>query len=459
MAARLIARPPAQTSDLASASAGLQRNDAGALTLHGVDLAALGQRERTPLHVVDGERLRQRVRTLTQGTPAWPAGCELATSYKTNPVPGVLSLMQSAGAGAEVVTEAELWLAQRLGVEPDRLIFNGSVKSDAALRAALSMHIACININSIGELDRITRLAEQLGVQAQIGVRAALPGNWSGQFGIAPGSDAWQRAWMQIIEHPCLQPTGLHVHKGLTLRTAAAVHEHVDQCLETWATLHADFDLELGILNLGGSLCVPEVHGISSLQSRLNQTLLAPIAPQPPGLSAEAYVEVVHDRLAKSKVAPKPKRVIIETGRGATGDTQHLLLSVVDLKPDPDGYTYAILDGGTDVAHTLRSESHRIVTAGPARPQRQPYRLVGPVCSPADVLRSAVWLPSLAVGDVLAVLDTGAYFTSFSLEFTTPAPGIRLIDAHQNRWLRRPQQFEDMFACDDLPVRPHPPAS
>lgn len=434
----------------------MARNAAGALTLHGVDLNALAQRERTPLHVVDGERLQQRVHTLTRGSARWPAGCELATSYKTNPVPGVLALMQAAGAGAEVVTEAELWLAQRLGVSPDQLIFNGSVKSDTALRAALSMQLACININSCGELERLIAITDQMGLSANVGVRAALPGNWSGQFGLVPGSASWDQAWRRIVEHPRLRPVGLHVHRGVTLGTAAAVRDHVQQCLETWTTLHRDYEVTLSMLNLGGSLGIPTVHAISPLQARLNQTLLAPLAARPPGLSAEAYIDVVHDTLADRRPAPDPQRVVIETGRGATGDTQHLLLTVVDLKPDPDGFTYAILDGGTDVANTLRSETHRIVTAGPPEAGQQPYRLVGPVCSPADVLRSAVWLPKLAVGDVLAVLDTGAYFTSFSLDFTTPAPGIRLIDTEQNRWLRRPQSFEELFANDELPSTPTP---
>lgn len=433
------------------AADGLTRGADGTLHLRGHDLAKLCADLRTPVHLLDGQRLTANVRAIGQASSIWPVSCELVCSYKTNPVPGALALMHAAGAGAEVVTEAELWLAQQLNVPADKLVFNGPVKSDSALRWCVEQSIACININSVGELQRLVALAERLQQPVNVGVRASVSAGWSGQFGIDPVSTEWGQAWSLIGQHPLLQPTGLHIHRGATLSSADAVAGHVHDCVAIWQSIHRDFDVALSILDLGGSLCSPRVHGIAPRADRLNRTLLMPLPEHAPGLGVEEYVQAIHAALADTAPDPQPQRVLLEPGRGVSGNTQHLLLRVVDLKPHPDGYTYAILDGGIDVAETLRSESHRILPVGPPpRGAERTYRLVGPVCSPGDVIRNAIRLPELAVGDVLAVLDTGAYFTSFAVQFTTPDPGVLLVEPDGTRWLRSPQSFADMFANDAL---------
>src|SRR5690606_12119650 len=94
-----------------------------------------------------------------------------------------LRLLHAEGIGAEVISEYELWLAFRLGVEPSRVIYNGPVKSDASLQEAIRRRIRLINANHREEIGRIGALAQTLGERPVTGVRVSTSASWSGQFG------------------------------------------------------------------------------------------------------------------------------------------------------------------------------------------------------------------------------------------------------------------------------------
>ena len=114
---------------------------------------------------------------------------------------------------------------------------------------------------------------------------------------------------------------------------------------------------------------------------------------------------------------------MLEPGRALTGDTQFLLTTVVDINDGP--LPHAILDAGINVAEPVTSEYHQLISVtSPGLPATTPYRLAGPICTPADVLYQHWRLPPLAPGHVLAIMDAGAYFVPFSTTFSFPKPAI-----------------------------------
>src|SRR4029450_9240721 len=98
---------------------------------------------------------------------AAPAGlksrCEVFYSYKTNPIPGVLSELHPLGIGAEGMSHWAVWLARRLGVRPELIVFNGPAKSEASIRDAVAAGIQLLNLNHREEIGLVSRVAEQLG--------------------------------------------------------------------------------------------------------------------------------------------------------------------------------------------------------------------------------------------------------------------------------------------------------
>jgi diaminopimelate decarboxylase len=403
--------------------------------------------------VVHAAKLRDNARAFLTAPAGTQRGCEVFYSYKTNPVPGVLSFLHGLGLGAEVISPYELWLARKLGVPPERIVYNGPAKSDDSIRAAAAMGVQTLNVNHREEIPRAARLAEEAGKRLRVGIRVSVGEGWSFQFGTPVAGGAALEAFRQARSFPALEVVGLHVHRGGMLRTEEELRGFVQAALDFTDTLASELGLALEILNLGGSLCTPTVQGLSAVDRRLNQSLQRDLAAPDPGaaLSIARYVELLVaevERHHHARRRPLP-RLFLEPGRAMTGNAQLLLATVQSIKHEANGAAFAILDAGINHAESVRNEYHQLfpvnrMGAGAERP----YTVVGPICSPGDTLYPAVRLPELHPGDSLAIMDAGAYFVPFSTSFSFPRPAIVMIEDGACRLLRRSEGFEDIVACD-----------
>ncbi len=125
------------------------------LKLSGVDLHGLLGQWGSPLHVVDASRLRANAESFLAIPHGAHSAARSSTRHKSNPVPGVLSYLHELGVGAEVISEYEPWLARRLDVPSDRIVYNGPAKSDASLRQAIESDILLLNFNHREEIARV----------------------------------------------------------------------------------------------------------------------------------------------------------------------------------------------------------------------------------------------------------------------------------------------------------------
>jgi diaminopimelate decarboxylase len=433
---------------------GLERDAGGQLSLEGQSLPALAAQFGSPLHVVSSSRLRANARRFLEAAATAPTGCEVFYSFKTNPIPGVISELGALGMGAEVISHYELWLARRLGFAPERIIYNGPVKSEASLREAISARILLLNINHREELGLVIKVARELGIVPRVGVRVTVGDGWSGQFGTPVAGGLAFRVFEQALASEALEVVALHAHRGGMLRSQAELLAFVDQSLSFADELRQRLGLRLTLLNLGGSLASPSVRALSSRELRENRSFARALAAPQLGqsLSIEDYVSSITRRVAAhfaSVGGPAPK-VLLEPGRSVTSDAQLLLTTVHSLKADGER-TYAILDAGINLAESCRSEYHELLCAN--RPDTKPaqvYALAGPICTPGDTLHWGVRLPELQTGDCLAIMDAGAYFVPFSTAFSFPRPAIVAVDGGKVKLLRRAETFDDQLALDQL---------
>lgn len=448
---RLAARQRRRT-DVPLARWGLEVSPRGALARAGVDLVELVASYGSPLHVVWADALdANAAEALAPLSGAGPA-CDVFYSYKTNPVPGVLRRLHAAGIGAEVISPYELWLALRLRVPPERIIYNGPAKSFESLCDAVHAGVGLINANSLGDLDLIGRAAERAGRIATVGVRVTLPSMWGGQFGLVAASPAPAEAVRLAQRHAWLHLRGLHVHRGSGLRCRADMEDHVNGVLAFCDRLRTETGWHPEVIDLGGSLTTATVAPIPARQYRLNRALATDLLPPDPAdhlsvgqASRLAAALVEAHSFARDLTAPA---VVLEPGRALTGDAQLLLTTVHDVKED-GALAHAVLDAGVNIAEPATGEYHQIFSAtAPTAPVGRSYRLVGPICTPADVICNNWRLPDLAPGHVLALMDSGAYFVPFSTSFSFPRPAIVLQDGAEVRLLRRAETFDDLVRAD-----------
>src|SRR5262249_51657624 len=142
-------------------------------------------------------------------------------------------------------------------------------------------------------------------------------------------------------------------------------------------------------------------------------------------------------------------RLVVEPGRSLVGDAQALATRVMRTRETPDGLACAILDAGINIAGILRNERHQIFRlTGFGAPAVRDYRLVRPTCQPGAVVYPCVSLPELANGDVLLIMDSGAYLEPDSTSFSFPRPATVALEGDQPRTIRRGESFADMIDRD-----------
>lgn len=454
--APLVRRARPRAADLPLSTWRLERTPGGVLALDGVPLDGLIERYGSPLHVVDAARLASNAADFLAAPPGAEGGCEVAYSFKTNPVPGVLRRLRSLGVGAEVISEYELWLALELGFAPGAVVYNGPAKSMASLRTAIERGVGLININARCEIAPLAAIAREVGRRPKVGVRVVVPGSWGGQLGERTDTGAAMRAVEEAARSPDLEFAALHAHMGGEIAGPAQLAAFVARVLAFEEEVLRRLSVDLEVLDLGGSLACPTVRPIGGAEARLNRAFGADIAPRAPGSVMgirEAVSLVVSAVEAHFRRAGRRRpRIVLEPGRAMTGDAQMLLTRVVNVQDEVDGVTHAVLDAGMCVASPVPHETHELLPVGPPRgEERVRYRLTGPICSPADVLYASRELPRLAPGDALAIMDSGAYFVPFASSFSFPQPAVVMVDGGRASVLRRAETFAHMTALDDLP--------
>jgi diaminopimelate decarboxylase len=435
---------------------GLTVNGEGHLVHGGCDLVDLARRYGTPLHVVDETSLRHRYRTFLAAFATSHPRTRAFYSYKSNCVPGLLRILHAEGCGAEVISPYELWLAHRLGVPASDIIYNGVNKSAEDLRGAIEGGVGHVNVDSVAEIRRVQSVARALGRPVDVGVRIYPPVGWKAHFGIDPRRDGLVGVCRELKDEGLVNVRGLHVHIGTGLRRSRDHERVTDFICALMRKLLDSAGVRVECLDLGGGFGVPTVKSLRLAEVGLYRVF--GIRPRPPrpddGASPEAFGRSITAALKSScaRHGLAEPELLLEPGRVITSGAQILLLTVRELKRRGSRHI-AIADGGMqNHAFPLSYEYHhcRVANRAAGAGPRRRYTVTGPLCSPEDVLYRNWPLPELAEGDVLAVMDAGAYFTSFANNFSFPRPAVVLATAGHSRVIRRRETFDHMTTLDEI---------
>lgn len=430
---------------------GLERCE-GELTLRGVKLSSIVATHGTPLHVVDEVRLMDNLKAFQTVPSGLSQALDVFYSYKTNPLPWVLETLHRHGAGAEVISEYELWLAIQLNVPAHKIVFNGPAKSHASLETAIKLGIHSIHVNNLEELDLIARLAQQLGRRARVGIRITSLAGWTGQFGFPVEDGSAFQAYERALSLPSLEVVALHSHRGFLIRDEPTLRSYLGFLLDFCLTLHQRLGWSPQVLDVGGSLAVPTTRYLDAKEIRRSvRYLVPPKPPQPEAtLGAARYAEIVLRQVQSHFLAqrlPEPQ-IITEPGRALTANAQMLIASVENIRKSDD-FDFAVLDAGVSVASIVTSEYHALLPLREGTHPSRCHRVVGPICHMGDTLFPAQYLSPLQVGDALAILDSGAYFIADASSFSFPQPAVVALTCRAEVVkVRERESFEHLVSLD-----------
>ena len=397
-------RPPARNEILRSGR------------LAGVDPEELASRFGTPLYVYDLDVVTRQVESLRA---VLAPSFDLAYAVKANPSLGVVAHLAGLGLEADVASGGELETVLRAGVPADRVVFTGPGKRDDELARAVEVGVRVVTVESPRELGRLERLAEAAGRRVPILLRAAVSpearlervrlvgDDGAGKFGMS-AEDLLESARRSAVS-PHLELLGIHAFGASNVLDSAALAEHVAATVEAATRVARTVGIELRLVDAGGGIGIPyEVHEESFDLAGFGRRLAA--------LAASWPDDPVTARL----------RVLLEPGRFLVGPAGAYVARAVDRKTI-DGREVVVLDGG--IHHVLRpalvGQEHRVrrVGRGPDGPSRfSPVTIAGPLCSGLDVLATEAMLQAPEVGDLVAVLDVGAYGFTEAMPFFLSHP-------------------------------------
>ncbi len=431
-------------------------NDVGHLEAQGCDLVSLAREYGAPLYVVDGERLARNYRAFYDAFADHYPKVVIGTSYKTNPLPRVISALHECGACAEVISHFELWLALKLGVPGPSIIVNGPGKTREGLALAVSNQAKIINIDGLHEIEWIAGLAKKYGHRQRVGVRVVTSVGWSSQFGLGIANGDALKAFQQLREHQQVEPCGIHVHLGTGIRNIETYLKAIKEVLEFARQLKRDLDIDIRYFDFGGGFGVPTVREFSEIDVMLQANNM-PVRPLDtdacPNISA--YGKAISELMGQyySLTDSAVPTLIFEPGRAITSSAQVLLLEVLATKAGANGVTNIIANGGKNIAMPTGYEYHELFVASKMNAPRSGRSSVfGPLCHPGDVLFKLKKLPAIAEGDILAIMDAGAYFVPNQMNFSNPRPSAVMLKDGKAELIRERESFADIISLDQLPT-------
>jgi len=384
--------------------------EAGELLLGGQRLSALAARVgSTPFYALSRELLRQRVAALRA---ALPRQVKLHYAMKANPMPAVVGLMAGLVEGIDVASAGELKVALDVGADPAEISFAGPGKRDPELLQAVASGVL-VNVESMRELPVLARASQSLGLSARVAVRVnpdfelkgsgMKMGGGPKQFGVDVEVVPEMLAW---IAREGLAFEGFHLYAGSQNLRAESICEAQTKSFELALRLSALTPTPVQFLNLGGGFGIPYFPG----EQRLD---LAPI-----GANLQSIVERAARELPQA-------HIVIELGRYLVGEAGVYVARIVDRKVSR-GQVYLVTDGGLhhhlsasgNFGQVVRKNYPVTLCPGQPRPgfgvEREVASVVGPLCTPLDLLADRMDLPAAQVGDLAVVFQSGAYGASAS---------------------------------------------
>lgn len=434
---------------------GLTTNALGHMAVQGVDMLDLVKTYGSPLFVVNQHRLESDIAHVLSALKGLQTETELLYSYKTNCVPGILREIHKHNIGAEVISHYELWMAAKLNVHPDKIVFNGVNKTDDSLNMAIDMNILCINIDSQSEIDRIYQLSKLKNKKTRIGVRLGF--SEGSQFGVEVSNGEAEKACNKIVK--LSDHLDLHcIHFNVTSNAKdGKMHEkHAQMAIELMHQLEQNTGHHIPCLDIGGGFGVPTTKNMSPYEYGFYR--LTGCMPKPPKLSDYQPLDRTLNEIVAGIVDACKRfnynlpKIIIEPGRLITSRSQVLLTKINAIKQKSGGTQYAITEAGRlSTTFPCDFEYHETFLANrPDAVPNQLYQIMGRICTSADWLIKNRFLPLLDDKDILAVMDAGAYFSSFSSNFAFPKPPIVMVSGNDVAVLRNGESFEHLIAMDCL---------
>jgi diaminopimelate decarboxylase len=406
----------------------------GNLYFDGFLVQELAKKYDTPLYIISEKRIRENYNRLNTALLNAYKYVRIYYAAKANTNLTVLRILQSEGAYLDTVSPGEVFMGLSSGFTPDRLMFTGTSVRNDELKMLADAGIT-VNVDSQSELERLLKIAVPPIISVRVNPEIGA-GHHSHCITAGPESKfgLWEEEVIQayaIAQRARVERFGIHMHIGSGILEAEPYKLAVEKLLSIAKRVHDEVGIDFEFIDIGGGLGVP-------------------YKPEDKDLDLAEYAKVISAFKTKIKEYGLGKPFLcVEPGRYLVCDASILLTTVNTVKVTPSR-KFVGVDAGfnTLVRPTMYDSYHPILVANKLdAAEKETYDVAGPICESGDLLARDRAMPKIEEGDLLAVLNAGAYGFSMSSQYNSrPRAAEVMIRQGKDVLVRNREQFSDLIA-------------
>ncbi|MCS7120207.1 MAG: diaminopimelate decarboxylase [Nitrososphaerota archaeon] len=409
-------------------------NKNGILHIDGVSSETLVQEFGSPLYVLTERRIRNNFRKIYSVLSVRHDKIRVYYSAKANSSLSVLKILESEDAYLDAVSIGEVFLATQAGFQPERILFTGTSVRNDELEYLLDWDV-CINIDSTSQLKRLLkiRVPRSLSVRVNPEIGAGhhahvITAGRDSKFGI------WEEDVLEaykIAKESGVETFGIHMHIGSGILTVEPFLLAEKKLLDIAGKVRREMGIDFEFIDIGGGLGVP----YKPEESPLNVDLFA-----------EKTLQIFKEKVKEYDLGDP--FFCVEPGRYIVCDAGILLTMVNTLKKTPFR-NFIGVDAGFNILirPAMYGSYHPIVVANKLNdPEEEKYDIAGPLCESGDILARDRMLPKVEEGDILAILNAGAYGFVMSSNYNSrPRCPEVLVKSGRYALIREKETFKDLL--------------
>jgi len=418
-------------------------NENGNLSIAGADALELTEKYNTPLYVIDEMRIRNNFRRVNKAFSGQYKDFKIFYACKANTNLAVMRILEQEGSGIDAVSPGEIYTSLLSGFKPERILYTGNNVTNAELEYAVDSGVV-INLDSISALHRLTKICNPSDVKISFRVNPkvgaghhehCITGGDLSKFGIMEEEavDVYQKAVDMGYDI-----AGIHTHIGSGILDPEPFMLAVETLMNVAGRVHQEVNIDLEFIDFGGGLGIP----YTPEEKRLNLDQFA-----------REITDLYKDKLNEYDLG-KPT-MCIEPGRYIVGDASYLLTKINTIKQSYRKFAGVDAGFNTLLRPSMYGSYHHIMVVNkPNANNTQKIDIAGNICESGDLFARDRPMPELKEGDVLAILNAGAYAFSMSSHYNSrPKPMEILVNHGKSEVIRERESFADILERQNVPVR------
>ena len=420
-------------------------NAAGRMSVGGCDLSDLAREYGTPLYVYDEATMRGRIAEFRDTLRAtYPGDSLVLYAGKAFLTKQVARLVADEGAGLDLVSGGELYLARQAGFPMERVFFPGNNKSREEVEMAADYGIGALVVDSLTEIDMLSSMDPGRGVRCTLRVSPGIQpdthsfistGQLDSKFGFPVETGQALDTLRLLMAVPAAEVTGVHAHIGSQIFDLSSYPAAAEKVLDFLVQALDQLGFVAAELSMGGGLGI------------------AYTSDQRPPRPAE-FVQVIADAVNEgcSQRGLNLPRLLIEPGRSIAGPAAVAVYTVGAIKEIKGVRTYVSVDGGMGdnirpKLYGSRYEAYKV--DAPDAPRDTTVTIAGRYCESTDILIKDAQVPALATGDLVALPANGAYSLAMSSNYNyNTRPAVVMVRNGESRLIRRRETYDDLLLTE-----------